>query len=206
MKKDLYYTKLTDITVNEGETFEVPTISLKPRFGSLEVTTFPQKSRISIDGVFEGYSPLKKEMFLSGSHTIKAETDLYHDEILDFHLADGENKKIKLDLKQAFGELVVNSKPEGAKVFIDEKEVGETPYKNSKTLSKVYKIRLENRFYSDVTRSVEVKDAQKTEIDLIMDMNVGILNVSAESSDIYVNGKNSGNGNVKLNLSAGIIL
>lgn len=203
VKKDLYYTKLTDITVNEGETFEVPTISLKPRFGSLEVTTFPQKSRISIDGVFEGYSPLKKEMFLSGSHTIKAETDLYHDEILDFHLEDGENKKIKLDLKQAFGELVVNSKPEGAKVFIDEKEVGETPYKNSQTLSKVYKIRLENRFYSNVTRSVEVKDAQKTEIDLVMDMNVGILNVSAESSDIYVNGKNSGNGNVKLNLSAG---
>ncbi|MBU4485376.1 MAG: PEGA domain-containing protein, partial [Candidatus Delongbacteria bacterium] len=201
--KDLYYTKLTDFTVNEGETFELPVIDLKPRFGSLAITSQPERCKIYVDGIFEGYSPLKKEMFLSGSHTVRAESELYHDEIQDFHIADGENKNISLNLKQAFGVLYINSKPEGAKVFIDDKEVGVTPYNNSRISSKIYKIRLEKRFYSDVTKSTEVKDAQKTNVDFVMDMNVGILNINADKSDIFVNGKSSGSGNIKLNLQGG---
>lgn len=201
--KDLYYTKLSDFTVKEGETLELPVIDLKPRFGSLEISTLPQKSKIYIDGIFEGYSPYKKEMFLSGNHSIKAESELYHAEIQDFYLADGETKSLVLKLKQAYGELNINSKPDGAKVFIDDKEAGVTPYNNLKMPSKAYKVRVEKRFYSDVTKNAEVKDAQKTDLDFVMDMNVGILNIVAENSEIFINDKNMGNNSNKANLPGG---
>ncbi|MFA7124043.1 MAG: PEGA domain-containing protein, partial [Candidatus Delongbacteria bacterium] len=203
VKKDLYYTKLTDFTVNEGETFELPIIDLKPRFGSLAISTNPQKCKIYFDGIFEGYSPMKKEMFLSGNHSIKAECELYHEEIQDFHLSDGENKSISLNLKQAYGELNINSKPDGAKVFIDDKETGVTPYSNLKMPSKAYKVRVGKRFYSDVTKNIEVKDGLRSDLDFVMDMNVGILDVSAENSDLYLNNEKVGKNKIKLNLAGG---
>ena len=203
VKKDLYYTKLTDFTVKEGETFELPIIDLKPRFGSLAIATNPQKCKIYVDGIFEGYSPMKKEMFLSGNHSIKAECELFHEEIQDFHLSDGENKNISLNLKQAYGELNINSRPDGAKVFIDDKEAGVTPYKNPKISSKAYKVRVEKRFYSEVTKNIEVKDGLRSDLDFVMDMNVGIIEVSAESSDLLINGEKKGSNRIKLNLTGG---
>lgn len=203
VKKDLYHLVLTDFTVREGETYEIPLFNLKPRFGTLTVNTTPERSKIYINGVFEGYTPLRKEMFLSGNHTIKAESELYHEEIQDFYLADGETKNISLKLKQAFGELTVNSKPEGAKVFIDEQEVGTTPYSNQKMRSKAYRVRLEKPYHSEAVKNVEVKDGQKSTLDFVLDMNVGILNISAQGSEIFLNATKRGEDKIKLNLPPG---
>ena len=126
-----------------------------------------------------------------------------YEEIQDFHLSDGENKNISLNLKQAYGELNINSKPDGAKVFIDDKESGVTPYSNSKMPSKAYKVRVEKRFFSEVTKNVEVKDGLRSDLDFLMDMNVGILDVSAENCEIYVNNEKLGSNKIKLNLAGG---
>jgi hypothetical protein len=203
VKKDMYHTKLTDFTVKEGETYEVPVIDLKPRFGTLEVKSDPADSKIYVDGVFEGYSPLKKEMFLSGNHSVTAEYELYHSESQDFHLADGEKKNLSLKLKQAYGELIVNSNPSGARVFIDDIEMGVTPYKNSKIASKLYKVRLDKKFYSEVTKNAEVKDALSTTLDFVLDMNVGVIDITAENSDIFINGNKLGNNRIKVNMPGG---
>jgi hypothetical protein len=66
-----------------------------------------------------------------------------------------------------------------------------------------YQLNLKKKFYSDIVRYIEVEDQKKTDTDIVMDMNVGVVEVKAENSTIYVNDEQKGKNIANLNLSSG---
>jgi hypothetical protein len=64
----------------------------------------------------------------------------------------------------AFGELQVNSNPEGATVIMDGQELGRTPFKRKGLRTGKYKIVVKKEGYSDFSETVRIQANRATEV------------------------------------------
>lgn len=200
----LYYDHIEQFELDEGATVNLPKINMKPRFGYWQINSTPTDAEVLIDGKLVGTTPLTHGQISSGSHVLTVRKSLYHSHTENFNIEDGEDKRFNISLKEAYGNLEITSDPTGAMVFIDGRIVGTTPYINPQQPSGNYSIRLTKDLYSDVRDQIIVNDGIKTEKFYALSKNYGILKVSAEGSEIYVNGEKVGNNAYSANLNPGI--
>lgn len=203
VKYPLYHDHVEQFELREGETVTLPTIELKPRFGYYLVESAPAGAEVWIDGKKEGVTPMARKQIGSGQHSLVVRLTDYYEHKETFSVTDGETKSFSLKLKEAFGSLVVTSDPTEASVFVDGKEVGKTPFTQPRFPSGIYELRLAKELYADVREVVAVKDGEKTDKFLVLPKNFGTLTVTAEGSEIFLNGKPVGFATYTVNLSAG---
>lgn len=203
VKKNLYHSHTGTFTLNEGETKELSTITLKPKFGFIEISSNPSSADIFLDNKPLGKTPITKIKIESGEHNIRSQYELYHTENQNIIINDGDSKKINFQLKPAFGELDITSEPSGAKIFIDGVEVGRTPFLNKQFPSGTYDILITENLWTDATETVIVRDSEKTEKILVLTKNFGLVKINAPGSDIYMNGRKIGTGAHQANLKPG---
>jgi len=140
----------------------------------------------------------------SGTYYIKIEKEMYHTEEIEIKLEDSKKEHLNIILKPAFGELIIKSEPENkAKVYIDENEVGVTPYKNTKQLSGNYFVRIEKEMWFGEEKEVQIFDGERTEKTFILTKNFGTIIVSANNSDIFLNKRKVGFNKYSQNLKPG---
>lgn len=104
--------------------------------------------------------PLKDGMFSAmmqkGVHTYMAESPMYEPSEGDIQLEEKEVTRT-VNLRPQFGHLNIYSLPEAdAKVFVNDKEVGVTPYKSDRLKAGTYNIRLEKEFFFPKDTSVVI--------------------------------------------------
>ncbi|MDY0392973.1 MAG: PEGA domain-containing protein [Candidatus Bipolaricaulis sp.] len=198
-----YYAHNEQFTLEAGKTTAIPKVTMKPRFGFLQLTSTPSSAEVLLNGKAIGTSPVDRRRISSGNYEITVRKPLYHEHIERFTVNDSEDKTLNIKLKEAFGELSITSEPSGATVFIDEREVGKTPYLNPRQLSGTYNVRLSYDLHADTRETITVKDGAKTSKFMVLLKNYGTLQITANESDIYVNGKKVGTGNYRANLPAG---
>ena len=124
--------------------------------GQIQVFTQPAGSRLWVDSIQTPYisqpsrrDPKKGTYTLSltpGEHIIEARLNRYISAKTKVTIVRDD---INLDLKQSplilqpnFGDLQISSTPSGATVFLDDKLVGQTPYKGNKIDAGPHKVRL----------------------------------------------------------------
>ncbi|MDA3871149.1 MAG: PEGA domain-containing protein [Candidatus Marinimicrobia bacterium] len=202
IRKKFYYSETREFTLNEGESKELSTIKLKGKFAYLTITATPKNSNIFIDEKPKG-TQVNKLKLESGNYKIKIEKELYHSQEENIFLNDGENKTINFQLKPTFGKLEINSEPSGAKLFIDNEFIGETPYIQDTVISRKYDIKLEKDLYYSTEKEIVINDGELTSKTIILSKNYGTLNILAEKSDIFIDGKIVGNNTVESNLKSG---
>ena len=203
LRYPLYYDHEATFTLSEGETVNLPVASLKPRFGYWQISSTPSNAEVLLNGRPVGTTPLSRSQISSGNHELIVRSPLYHEHKENFSIADGDNKSFNISLKEAFGHLVITSDPGGAKVFIEGREVGTSPYENRRQPSGTYSIRLTKDLYSDTHEHITVNDGQKTERFIPLSKNFGTLIVNAPGADIYVNNVKVGSGSINLNRPPG---
>jgi hypothetical protein len=199
----MYYDHNERFTLDEGATVDLPKIDMKPRFGHWEVSSTPTGAEVLLDGRAIGTTPLERSRISSGQHTLIVRKDLYNDYEEQFLIQDGDEKQVTANLSPAFGELVINSEPSGAKVFLDGKEVGTTPYRNPQQASGTYSIKLTKSLYSDALDEAVVTDTKTTERFIALSQNFGVLEVSAPGARILIDGEEVGTGSYTANLAPG---
>ncbi len=204
IRKPLYHTYSGTFILEEGESKTLEKIILVPKFGYYEVTSHPYEAEIFLDNKPIGKSPISRRKIESGTHILKAEYELYHTEIREITIKDGDDEKYELELKPAFGGLVVNSQPVNeAKVFIDDNEKGVTPYTDDKIPSGQYSVRIEKELWVGDEQVVTVNDEQTTEATLFLTKNFANLKVIANNSRIYLNNEFVGSKSFSRNLIQG---
>jgi len=193
LKKKFYHSNLSKFTIEEGITKEIPTINLKPKFAFITIKTSPENANIYLNNMNIGKSPIIKRKIESESYTVKIEKELYHLKEETVDIKDGDDKIFNYNLKPAFGELVIKSEPvQEADVYIDDINVGKTPYKNSKQPSREYLIRVEKEKWFGSEEQLIVSDEKRTEKTFVLTKNFGTLTVIADGSDIYLDNKKVG--------------
>lgn len=199
----LYHNHNEQFTLNEGATITIPSINLKPRFGYWQVNTTPADAEVILDSKPIGKTPLARGQISSGQHELTIRKSLYHDHKETFTIEDGDDKNFNITLKPAFGELVITSDPTGAKVFLDEREVGVTPYNNKQQPSGNYNLRLAHNLYSDARDNITISDGEKTEKFIALSKNYGTLSVTASGAEIFLNNSRVGSNSYNANIAPG---
>lgn len=200
----LYNTDTGSFSLSQGETVNLPKVELVPRFGTLSISSDPAGADVILNNSNRGQTPIEGLRLDSGEYNLEIRQSLYHPYSESFLLADGENKDIDIRLEPAFGELVIDSSPEqGAKVFIDDREVGVTPYRNQRLSSGRYVVRLEKDLYSPSTRQIEVRDEETTRENIALSPNFGTLTIISDGAEIFLDDRSVGRDRYQTRLQQG---
>ena len=120
---------------------------------------------------------------------------LYHDVAFDVDLKPGVMKFENVALKPAFGSLVIESEPTGAKVLIGGSEVGTTPYSNPRYPSGDYLVSIEKEWHLPQSdQMISVKDGETTKKMVTLSQDFGTLDVASNPSgaEVTLDGKKLG--------------
>jgi PEGA domain len=126
VSKELYLPGKIRIVVKENE-IQKATFELKPDFATVSITSQPDDTSITIDGMSAGRTPLNKLRIKTGQHTIVAEHPEYVSATLPLIAKPGGSLDLPVKLTPDFGPLSISSTPSEAEVFVDGKSVGRTP-------------------------------------------------------------------------------
>ncbi|MDI6860464.1 MAG: PEGA domain-containing protein [Caldisericia bacterium] len=208
-KIEVFYqneSKSESINLNSGENREIYFNFLI--FGKLIIESEPRGAKIFLDGIDTNITtPGVLENVKFGKHQIKLVLTGYEDYLINIDLNQKE-KQIKAKLNKILsqnGTLEISTIPEGATVFINEEEVGETPLKLS--LEKgIYNIKISLEGYKDYITEVTIEENKVTKLEVKMEeiKKEGVLIIkSTPSANVYINGKYRGTTPLKINLPEG---
>lgn len=204
LMKNLYYSHTTNIEIEEGRVLEIPEIELLPNFGSISITTIPDSCTVILDNKVIGISPIKDYRVISGQHNIVVKKHDFLDKTESLLIADSDTHQLDLSLQYAFGKLQINSHPEdGATIFVDDNEIGKTPYFDAKIKVGKYLIRAEKENWIGSEAEVEIKSDETTIKEMILNQNFAELSVKATNSEIYIDNEYSGKDTLYKRLPAG---
>ena len=176
----------------------------KPQNSYLTIVADQPDAFIFIDDQPVGQKETAKLFPIGSTHTWRVDCDLYHSESGSITIT-GEENKVDVKLRPAYGYLNITSSPEnGAFVFVNNKQVGTTPYTSDRLASGTYNVRVMKEMYNMVEKNVVVTDGKTTKENLDMSATfVDVMIKTDANSDIYVDDELKGKGSWTGRLSDG---
>lgn len=141
LSKEHYFDFEASIDIQDGVTFS-ENYTLKPNFGTLNLTTDPEGVEVYIDGDLIGAAPLKKHILSSGSYMLRLEKDLYETREIPLNVIIGEKYDIEESLLRKTGKLRVESDPPEAAIYVNGKTYGSTPNQINDLPTGDYEVRI----------------------------------------------------------------
>lgn len=173
----------------------------------LVVTAEPREATVYIDDVYEATVEGMVQKFVSlGRHTYRAEHALYHAEAGQIEVKAEQKAELQIKLKPAFGYIEVSSVPEsGARVRIDGKEVGRTPFRSEALASGEHRVEVLKELYQPVRKVVPVKDGETVQAVMELTATYGEVEfTTAAEAEVWINNEQKGKGRWSGRLNAGI--
>lgn len=208
---ELHFTKYLPDAVQELHTYKVLLKAVVPppppvmQYNYLIVKADQPDAMIYIDDVFVGTGSVSKSYKVGEKHRWRIECSLHHTESGEVTITESEKIKVEMTLRPAYGYINITSTPEsGATVFVDNKKVGETPFKTERIASGEHKVRVIKEMYSPAEKTVTVTDGDTTQAAVALAANFVNVTVSTDSnSDIYIDSEPKGGGRWTGRLSDG---
>jgi len=193
--------------VTEVEPTARPTAATGP--AGLYITTDPPGAEVYLGTVRAGTTEpaFQKTDLQAGTRVrVTLRKQDYHDKVFEADLKPGIAKYEGVKLVPAFGALVIETSPQGAKVTIGGREVGTTPYRNERMASGEHLVSLALDLYRSVANEVvEVKDGEVTKKTYTLEADFGTVSVDSDpkGARVLVSGKEMGKTPAELRLSPG---
>ncbi len=196
LEKEGYATLTKTFVTTKGETLKLNETlqAVSKQKVHFIVKADQENATIYIDDEPLGTKEASKLFMLGSSHTWMIKCNMYHTESGTVTL--NERTVIDKKLRPNFGFLNISTTPEqGAKVFVDEEYVGQSPVKTDKLKSGTHTVRVMKDMYKMKEQSFTVADGQTTNATLNMAANFVNVTVNTDSqSDIYVDDEYKGKG------------
>jgi hypothetical protein len=111
VSKELYLPEAGVAELLIGSEKQVMKLTLKPNFGSLNITSTPESgASLSLDGIGNGkVTPCTLEMIPAGDHTITLSREMFETTTQRITLRAGENKQVAITMKPTFAQVSVTS-------------------------------------------------------------------------------------------------
>lgn len=159
--------------------------------GRLRVTTEPDGAKVYADGTEVGTTPAQIELE-SGERELRVEKDRYLTETRKVSIEGlGKEQSLEIQLKPAWGNLTINSRPPGAAVNLDGREVGQTPL-TVEALHGTRQVELSKDGWKPAKQAVEVQAGSTVtvpEIELERLDGTIIVESDPAGSSVLVNGQ-----------------
>ncbi len=189
------------VVVKDTQTVE-QLVVMQPIFGDVKITA-QNKAGIYIDGTYkaDGYW---EGRLIEGYHTFEAKKDKYHPDKSKIEITAGETRELSLNAQPMFGKVKIVSNPFDATITINGKEYGKTPITLDKMLIGNYSVELSKLGYTTVSKSVEIKENETSEIRTDLQKGTEIsFTTRPKGVTVVINGKKMGITPCKIALEQG---
>ncbi len=139
--------------------------------GELTVLTDPEGVEVWVDDNYVGDTPLIGKKLAEGQYTVKLIDALRRTSVSEeVYISAGETTTIEKSLQTKFGSLIVNSRPEGAKVYLMT-PLGSSPLKNEFMNPGRYRLefRHPSNLYKTATEDIEIKGGETVTLSPTLD-------------------------------------
>lgn len=183
----------------------VQAASTQQRSGFLIINSEPQGAEVWLNNESTGeVTPFRRKLAIGDEMPYRLSLPLYHDEA-GMVTVDQPRKELQFALRPAFGSVTVTSTPSGALVFLDEKQVGQTPLTLDRIASGSHSLRLQAPQYAVERRNVSVADGQTTNMAVTLAARFAEITVQApQGAVVTVDGDRKGSGTLSWRQGEGL--
>ena len=168
---------------------------LRQWMGSLSITSELPNAEVYLNekfiGVTSSRQPLVINDLLEGIYQVKLIRGGYYDWEGQISVMAKMERSVEVELIAKPGSMNIYSEPSGAKIYLDNAFVGETPMSLEKVAEGEHEIRLVKLNYKIWTSKVVVRSFKPTDVKTTLEVSPGILTVNSDpiGADVYVKGK-----------------
>ena len=159
---------------------------------------------VSVDGAILGSTPLVPLEISPGEHRITVEADRYAPASKRIDVRGlGERQSIDVALSPLWAEISIGSRPAGATVMLDDKDIGETPLR-AEILAGTYRLALVRSGFDVVSTTLQVLANQPQELpEFVLVESDGLVSVETvpAGANVTVAGKFRGRTPLDLSLA-----
>ena len=185
------------------------TLEVSP--GILTVNSDPIGADVYVKGKFIAKTPYTLGNITPGEVVVRVEKEGFYEWTTSTLIQPNDQKVLDIVLKEKVGNINVNSMPEGASVYLvdrngDEKLIGQTPALNYTTSIGGYNVRLEKEGYFNEVKSITVRVGEISDISFLLKKKPGTITVrtTPENARIFLDGVYKGRSPMQLaNLTEG---
>jgi hypothetical protein len=173
------------------------------RVGTLVVEAAPTEATVSIDGNAVGSGTVRQQVQV-GEHAVAVEAEGYQTARRGVQVGAGETRRISVSLQQATGQLVVEARPDSARIVIGGQMRGRG--RAEATLSPgTYGVAVRAGGHVPVDTTAEVAAGEETTLSASLQRASGQLLVTTEpdSATVEIDGRRAGRAPVIRDLPAG---
>ena len=173
--------------------------------GFLIINSEPQGAEVWLNNESTGeVTPFRRKLAIGDEVPYRLSLPLYHDEA-GMVTVDQPRKELQFALRPAFGSVTVTSTPSGALVFLDEKQVGQTPLTLDRIASGSHSLRLQAPQYAVERRNVSVADGQTANVAVTLAARFAEITVQApQGAVVTVDGDRKGSGTLSWRQGEGL--
>ena len=183
----------------------VQAASTQQHSGFLIINSEPQGAEVWLNNESTGeVTPFRRKLAIGDEVPYRLSLPLYHDEA-GLVTVDQPRKELQFALRPAFGSVMVTSTPSGALVFLDEKQVGQTPLTLDRIASGSHSLRLQAPQYAVERRNVSVADGQTANVAVTLAARFAEITVQApQGAVVTVDGDRKGSGTLSWRQGEGL--
>jgi len=153
IKKEKYYNEKLDIKIQPNDVI-CHNFDLTPKLGSILINTNPEGAKVEIDGKELGLTLIKIPEIVIGKHDLKISKSDFGTIKKEINVK--EKKELSLNFKlDKTQEILINSDPPGANIYVDNELVSSTPHQIYLPLCK-NKIKLEKKGYYSFLKNLHI--------------------------------------------------
>ncbi|MDJ0840788.1 MAG: PEGA domain-containing protein [Acidobacteriota bacterium] len=181
----------TDIELpGAGEVTEIE-LPLEPLWAPVNVRSKPDGATVLVNGKKLGKTPVKADL-LEGNHRLELTRAGYKPYRARFKVTAQEELTLPVaELIPSDGNLVLNSKPEGASATVNGVFRGLTPLEVALKPGQSYAVGLTKAGYSNASQQVTIQSGKRSEVNLVLEPVMGDvkLTVWPPDAELYVDGE-----------------
>jgi serine/threonine protein kinase len=181
-------TQKIDITTDQFNA----TVNLPPASGYLTINANIEGAKIYIaPDIYIGTTPLTKYPINIGNYTILIKADGYVDAQSSVDIQSNQVAVVNADLKKKPGYLTVNTKPEGADVYLGNDSLGKTPLEKFPVAYGKYKLKIVLPNYKETDADIDVQIGKETTINENLEPLLGTIKVdsSPQGATVIIDNK-----------------
>lgn|GEM_PF-543384 len=188
----------------QGSGQDLSTPTHQPARATLEISSTPAKAEIKVNGKDSGRTP--NTLHLSpGTYKVSVSLSGYKESQQEVQLGEGDRVSLDIKLIALNGALNVNSKPNGASVQVDNKQVGDTPISKLSVTPGKHSITIRKDHYKECKKIVDVSPGQTIDVscNLAAVKPILLIDVPNKNVVVFVDKHKVGSGDQKLELEVG---
>lgn len=157
----------------------------------LEVSSVPNGAEVRVNGIYAGDTPIRIEEVQAGEADVKVSKRGYKPYQMRMTFEATKPYKVDAELEALPSGLTVMTTPEGARIMIDNKVVGESPITLENLKEGPHEVTASFDGYDTATKNIYLEPDINDSVEFNLRKNSGTLVIDTEpaSVQIYVNGK-----------------